>query len=168
VSCLREKAQAVLECVVILRASIRIKTKIRITVGEVYLVQSYYSQFTNRRQKSGEDEATLDSDIERLSQLAYPECSHQVRDKIACAQFISVLSNRFVRRTLQLEGIIYMKMAVQRTMAVKVIQESNFERDKEYKNDKRSNFRERNHNFTGNRSYNSDRDKSENENKKRE
>ena len=89
--------------------------------GESYLAQYYYSQFTNRKQRSGEDEATLGSDIERLSNLAYPDCSHQVRDKIACAQFVTALSNGFVRRTLQLEGITSLKMAVQRAMAVKVI-----------------------------------------------
>ncbi|KMQ92777.1 hypothetical protein RF55_7192, partial [Lasius niger] len=79
--------------------------------------------FTNRKEKSIEDEATLDSNIERLSQLTYPECSHQIRDKIVCAQFVTALSDRFVRRTLQLKGISSLKMVVQRAMAVKVIQE---------------------------------------------
>jgi len=43
-------------------------------------------------------------------------------DKIACAQFVSVLPNGFVKRILQLEDIISLKMAVQKAMTVKVIQ----------------------------------------------
>ncbi|KAM0730354.1 hypothetical protein ACS0PU_002683 [Formica fusca] len=130
ISCLRGKARAVLECVVNIENLdyAELKSKLELRFGEGLLSQSYYSQFTNRKQKLGEDEATLGSDIERLSQLAYPECTYEVRDKIACAQFVTALSNGFVRRTLQLEGITSLKMAIQRAMAVKVIQESNFER----------------------------------------
>lgn len=102
--------------------------------GESHLAQTYYSQFTNRRQKFGEDEVTLGSDIERLSQLAYPECTHQVREKIACAQFISALYNGFVKRTLQLEGVSSLKIAIQRAMAVRVIQKGNHEKQHYFKN----------------------------------
>jgi len=56
----------------------------------------YFAQFTNRRQKSFEDLAALGSDIERLSRLAYPECTKKVRDKIACAQFIAALTDSFL------------------------------------------------------------------------
>jgi len=42
----------------------------------------------------------LGTDLERLVRLAYPECSPKVRDKIACAQFISALTDGFIKRTL--------------------------------------------------------------------
>jgi len=129
------KARAVLECVEDIESLnyAELKAELELRFGEAYLAQSYYSLFTNRKQKTGEDEATLGSDIERLSQLAYPECSHQVREKIACAQFISALSNKFVRRTFQLEGVTSLKMAVQKAMTVKVILDNNSERKKDYK-----------------------------------
>jgi len=84
-SCLRGKARTVLECVEDIESLnyAELKAKLELRFGEAYLAQSYYSLFTNRKQKTGEDEATLGSDIECLSQLAYPECSHQVREKIA-------------------------------------------------------------------------------------
>jgi len=66
----------------------------------MHSLQNYYSQFTNRKQKFGENIASLGFDIERLSQLAYPECSDSIRYKIACAQFVSALFDRFVKRTL--------------------------------------------------------------------
>jgi len=102
----------------------------------------------------GENEATLGSDIERLFQLAYPECFHQVREKIACAQFISALSNKFVRRTLQLEGVISLKVAVQRAMTIKVILDNNSERERDYGNYNKRGFEEKNSNFRG-RKYDS-------------
>jgi hypothetical protein len=60
----------------------------------------YYTQFINRKQKFSEDFATLGADVERLSRLAYPECSKEVRDKIACAQFVTALSEEFIKRTV--------------------------------------------------------------------
>jgi len=90
------------------------------------LAWTYYAQFTNRRQKFSEDLATLGADLEKLSRLAYPECSHEIRDKIACAQFIAGLTDGFIKRTLQLEGISSLKSAVERAMAVKIIQENSF------------------------------------------
>jgi len=91
----------------------------------------------------------LGSDLERLSQLAYPEGSQIIRDKIACAQFVSALSDRFVSRTLQLEGITSLREAIVRAKTVKLIQESNFEQKR-----KNVNFEGRkengNNNFNGN------------------
>lgn len=133
VSSLRGKARAVLECVQLETLNFgELKSKLELRFGDSYLSQSYYSIFTNRRQKSGEDEAALGTDVERLSQLAYPECSHEVRDKIACAQFITALSNGFIKRTLQLEGITSLKAAVHRAMAVKIIQENSFSKDNKF------------------------------------
>jgi len=127
VSCLRGKARSVLESVLDLEhlEFSELKAKLYLRFGKGYLSQTYYSQFTNRKQKCGEDEATLGADIERLARLAYPECSHSIRDKIAYAQFVFALINRFVKQTLQLEGVSSLKIAIQRAMTVKVIRESN-------------------------------------------
>jgi len=126
-----------------------LKSKLKLRFGETPSLQNYYSQFTNQRQKFGEDIASLGSDLERLSQLAYPECSQIIRDKIACAQFVSALSDRFVSRILQLEGITSLRGAIVRAKTVKLIQESNFEQRK-----KNVNFEDRkengNNNFNGN------------------
>lgn len=109
-----------------------IKSKLELLFGEG--TQNYYSLFTNKKQKFGEDLASFGAEIERLSRLAYPECPFAVRDKIACAQFISALSDGFLRRTLQLEGITSLNLAVERAKTVKIIQGENFE-------GKRENFR---------------------------
>ena len=50
-----------------------------------HLGSSSYSLFQNRRQKPREDIPTLAADVEKLAALAYPECSLQVQDKIACS-----------------------------------------------------------------------------------
>jgi len=118
--------------------------------GETHLLQNYYSQFTNRRQKFGEDIASLGSDLERLSQLAYPECSQIIRDKIACAQFASALSDRFVSRTLQLEGITSLQEAIVRAKTIKLIQESNFEQRRKNINFEGRRKNRNNDNFSGN------------------
>lgn len=138
ISCLRGKARAVLECIDDIESLNydELKSKLELRFGEGHLSQSYYSLFTNRKQKAGEDEATLGSEIERLAKLAYPECSHHIRDKIACAQYISAISNKFVRRTLQLEAITALKVAVHRAMTIKVIQENNFDGGKELNSEK--------------------------------
>jgi len=126
-SSLKEKARSVLDGKVELGnlSFSELKAKLEFRFGEGYLARAYYSQFTNRRQKDGEDFITMGAKLERLSRLAYSECSHESRDKIVCAQFISALPSGFVKRTLQLEDVTSLKAAVQRAMAVKVIQESN-------------------------------------------
>lgn len=90
------------------------------------MTQSYYLQFINPKRKFGEELTVSGSDIERLARLAYPECSHEVRDKIACAQFILALMDDFVKRILQLEEINSLQLAAQRNIAIKVIQKNNF------------------------------------------
>ena len=127
-ACLRGKARTVLDGVYEIEnlEFADLKSKLELRFGEGHLAQTYYTQFTNRKQKFSEDLASLGADLERLSRLAYPECSHEVRDKIACAQFIAALSDGFVKRTLQLESISSLKSAIERAMAVKVIQENSF------------------------------------------
>jgi len=63
-----------------------------------------------------------------------------VRDKIACAQFIAALSDGFLKRTLQLENITSLKTAVERAMAVKVIQENSFSKNKFNQNDNNNKY----------------------------
>jgi len=132
VSSLRGKAREVLENVEDLEnlSYDELKSKLELRFGETRSSQNYYSQFTNRRQKFGEDIASFGSDLERLSRLAYPECSQTIRDKIACAQFVSALSDRFVSRTLQLEGVTSLRIAIERAKTIKLIQENSFEQKK--------------------------------------
>lgn len=149
---LRGKARTVLETIENIENLnlSELTSKLELLFGEGSLTQNYYSLFTNRRQKFGEDLATFGTELERLSRLAYPECPYAVRDKIACAQFISTLSDNFVKRTLQLEGITSLNLAIERAKAVKIIQEEDFGRRKERRwntgNFQKSNERdERNH-----------------------
>ena len=135
-SSLRGKARTVLDGISEIEnlEYTNLKSKLELRFGEGHLAQTFYTQFTNRKQKSSEDLASLGADLERLSRLAYPECSHEVRDKIACAQFISAISDGFLKRTLQLEGIISLRSAIERAMAVKVIQENSFQKNKSFSN----------------------------------
>jgi len=64
--------------------------------------------------------------MERLSRLAYPKWLKEVGNKIACAQFIIALSDGFIKRILQLEGIVSLKTALERAVAIKIIQENSF------------------------------------------
>jgi len=53
-----------------------------------------------------------------------------MRDKIACAQYITALSDGFIKRTLQLESVSSLNSAVERAKAIKVIQGESFDRKK--------------------------------------
>lgn len=99
-SSLRGKVRAVLESVENLDnlEFSELKAKLELRFGEGPLSQNYYSLFINRKQKFGEDYSSLGSDLERLSRLAYSECSSIIRDKIACAQFVSGIGDNFVKR----------------------------------------------------------------------
>jgi len=147
VSCLRGKARVVLESVRNLESLSfdELKSRLELRFGETHSSQNYYSQFTNRRQKFGEEIASFGSDLERLAQLAYPECSQTIRDKIACAQFVSALSDRFVSRNLQLEGVTSLREAIVRAKTIKSIRESDYEQRRrninfENKDRNKSNF----------------------------
>jgi len=85
--------------------------------------------------------ATLGSELDRLVRLAYPECPHEIRDKIACAQFISAIYDNFVKRTLQLEYITSLSLAIERAKTIKMIQGEGYEK-------KRGNLNS-NKNFSG-------------------
>ncbi|RLU19027.1 hypothetical protein DMN91_009385 [Ooceraea biroi] len=121
-SSLRGKARAVLDSVadVELLEFPELKSKLELRFGESEFAQNYYYQFINRKQRFGEDFSTLGADLERLSRLAYPECSHEVRDKIACSQFVAALSEGFIKRTIQLEEIISLKAAIERANQVRI------------------------------------------------
>jgi len=136
-SSLRGKARAVLNGIFEIEnlKFEELRSRLELHYGKRHLSQTNYTQFTNRRQKSAEDLASLGSDIERLSRLAYPECIKEVRDEIACAQFIAVLSNGFIKRTLQLEGVVSLRLTVERAMAIKAIQGNSFIKRNKEKND---------------------------------
>lgn len=130
-SCLRGRARSVLENVENLdRINFtEIKTKLELRFGVGQSSQVYYSQFVNRRQFGDEDFATFGSELDRLSRLAYSECSREVCDKIACSQFVVGIVDNFVRRTLQLEGVTSLWAAVERANVLKTIQGNCFPRE---------------------------------------
>lgn len=114
-------------------------SKLEMRFRESLNPQNYYTQFTNRKQKFGEDFATLGTDFERLSRFAYPECPYSVRDKLACAQ-LTAISNGFVKQTLQLEGLTSLKLAIKKAKAVKVIHAENNHGN--YSNNNYGNFKQ--------------------------
>ncbi|XP_011858923.1 PREDICTED: uncharacterized protein LOC105556439 [Vollenhovia emeryi] len=116
-SCLRGKARSVLETVEDLMnlEFSELKSKLELRFGERF----------------GEDLTAYGTELERLSRLAYAECPHDVHDKIACAQFVSGVYDGFTRRTLQLERISSLNLAVERAKAIKIIQGGNFRRERE-------------------------------------
>ncbi|EZA59655.1 hypothetical protein X777_16726, partial [Ooceraea biroi] len=127
-SSLRGKTQAVLYSVADAESLefAELKSKLKLQFGESEFAQDYYHQFINRKQRFGEDFSTLGADLERLSRLAYPECSHEVRDKIACSQYVATLSEGFIKRTIQLKGIILLKAAIERAKTIKTINGNSF------------------------------------------
>lgn len=133
---LKGKARAVLESVENLDnmnfEELKLKLELRFEEGN--LAQNYYFQFTNCRQKSGENFASFGAEFKRLSCLAYSEYSFSIRDKIACAQFVSALTNEIVGKTPQFEGSTSLKAAVERAKTVKIIQERNFENKFKFEN----------------------------------
>ncbi|XP_071579583.1 uncharacterized protein [Temnothorax nylanderi] len=132
-SSLRGKARSVLETVQDVERLdfAELKAKLELRFGEGRQSQNCYVAFTNRKQKFGEELAALGSEIDKLSRLAYPECPYELRDKIACAQFITAVSDNFIRRALQMEGITSLNLAVERAKALKIIQGDNSERYRE-------------------------------------
>jgi len=102
-----------------------LKSKLELRFGEGHLSQNYYSLLSSRKQRIGEDFASFGAELERLARLAYPEFPFEARDKIACAQFISGLPDGFVKRTLQVEGVASLNLAIQRAKVLKNIQGEN-------------------------------------------
>ena len=90
--------------------------KLEARFGE-HLGWSSYYLFQNRRRKPGDDPPTLAADVEKLAALAYPECSLEVQDKIACSEFIGIY-NIGVREPLQLERITSFMVDLARALEV--------------------------------------------------
>ncbi|RLU21233.1 hypothetical protein DMN91_005606 [Ooceraea biroi] len=138
-SCLRGRARAVLSALENPEqfSFAELQSKLELRFGEGIHAQDYYLQFTNRRQDAGEDFPTLGADLERLSRLAYPECSVDVCDKIACSQFVAALTDGYTKRTLQLEGITSLRTAIERAKTMKTINENSFVKKKEGSGERR-------------------------------
>jgi len=68
VACLRGRARSVLDGIVEIDSVsfTELKSELELCFGEGYSAQSYYFQFTNRRQKFGEDFVTLGTDLEAV------------------------------------------------------------------------------------------------------
>jgi len=127
-----------------------LRSRLELHFGEEHLAQTFYTQFTNRKQKPFEELAALGADIERLSRLSYPKCTKEIRDKVACAQFIAALSNSFIKRTFQLEGVSSLRAALERAMAIKAIlgnssSEEYGKRNEFYKGRGKGNFNKKDH-----------------------
>ena len=128
-SCLRGKARSLLDSCADsgeMFSFSELKRKLELRFGESELSQNFYLQFTNRRQLPGEDFPTLGAELERLSRKAYPECSHEVRDKLACSQFVAGLTDGFVKRSLLVEGVNSLRLAVERAKTLKFINANSF------------------------------------------
>lgn len=125
---LRGKARSVLDSWDEGMSYVELKSRMELRFGERENFANAYTQFSNRKQRSGEDFAAFGGELERLARVAYPECSTEIRDKIACAQFIAALSDGFVKRTLQLENVTSLKSAIERAITVQLIQETSFPR----------------------------------------
>ncbi|EGI68882.1 hypothetical protein G5I_02420 [Acromyrmex echinatior] len=69
---------------------------------------------TKRNTRKIEELASLDFDIERLARLTYPECTPEIREKIACAHFISALSDGFVKRRILQLGVNALRTAIKK------------------------------------------------------
>lgn len=96
----------------------------------------------------------MGAEIKRLSRLAYFECTHEVRThKIACAQIIAALTDGFLKRTLQLKNINSLKSAIEKAMAIRVIQENNFleRKNRFYQNNRSPNNSKQRINFKRNK-----------------
>lgn len=132
-SCLRGKARSVLEGISDFGnlPYHELLSRLELRFGESNSSQGYYAQFTSRRQNPGEDLPSLGADLERLARLAYPECAPNIRDKIACSQFVTALSDGFVKRTLQLEGLTSLRAAIERSKTIKLIKENSSWNSKE-------------------------------------
>lgn len=127
-ACLRGKARSVLDAAESEGGFgfAELKERLELRFGERESAHNYYVQFSNRKQASGEDFATLGADLERLCRRAYPECAVDVRERIACSQFVSALTDGFVKRTLQLEGVTALRAAIERAKAIRIIHENSF------------------------------------------
>lgn len=66
-SCLRDKARSVLNGVFEIESLKfeELKSKLELRFGEGHLAQTYYTQFTNRKQKNSKDLATLAANLGR-------------------------------------------------------------------------------------------------------
>jgi len=88
---------------------------------------------------------TLGADLEQFLKMAYSKCSRKMRNKIACSQFAAALSEEFIKRTIQFEGISSLKSAIKRAniKAIKIIDENSFpKKKKRNKNFKNISFKE--------------------------
>ncbi|KAL6268226.1 hypothetical protein P5V15_001337 [Pogonomyrmex californicus] len=104
-SCLRGKVQSVLEEGTELENSQfdDLVSRLELRFGKKFLAQTYM-QFINRK--------FFGSDLERLSRLAYPECSPGLQDKIACSQIIVALTKGNIKQILQLEEFTFLRVHI--------------------------------------------------------
>lgn len=125
---LRGKARAILDGWEETFGYEKLKDRLELRFGDRVLHQNSYVRFSSRKQKPGEDFASLGENLEQLARLAYPECTSEMQDKISCAQFIPAITDGFTKQTLQLENITSLRPAIERAFTIKAIQENSFPR----------------------------------------
>lgn len=101
-----------------------LKSRLELRFGDIDSPQNHYLNFVNRKQKSGEDFSILGFDLERLLRLAFPECSEEERNRIACVQFENDIFDISIKRNLLSENITSLKLAIGRAKILKLIKES--------------------------------------------
>lgn len=133
---LRGPARAILVCLNDdeLKDFQKVTKELDLRFGEQHFEQFSFVEFHNRKQGKKESLGSFVMDLGRLVRLAYPDCTPEVTDKIACWQFIAGLANRSIRKMLRLENISSLGVAVSRTreiQAVNRIEENQVARDRE-------------------------------------
>ena len=129
---LRDKARSIVERInsrELTNYTVVLCNALNTRFGEPYSSQLYY-KFQSRILNQAEDLPTFAGESEKLVRLAHAECSVELQDKIACAQFISGLSNSSSQEILRLEYISSMPIALKRSMEVEAIKSLNNSRSR--------------------------------------
>nr|KAF7392475.1 hypothetical protein H0235_017474 [Vespula pensylvanica] len=88
---------------------LKLKTQLKMRFGENFNIQRNHMEFSNRKQKTGENLATLAADLNKLSRFAYEKYTADTQNTIACTQFINAVRNPLLPQTLQLERVKSLK-----------------------------------------------------------
>lgn len=88
---------------------------------EKHLSRSYFNELLTR--KKNEDFITFSEEIERLVRLAYLDSPEEVRDHVACRQFINGIEHKELERVLRLDRIETLQTTVERATEFQSIDE---------------------------------------------
>ena len=97
------------------------KESLYFTYGSEHLKRASNTELIARKRLPNEDLGTFATDLKRLVKLAYAEADENIRDKIACSQFIAGESNYSIQRMLHLEQILSLHAALIRATEIDAI-----------------------------------------------